>query len=62
MMIEYEDLILCGYGMLYDFVPNIRNMLYVVEERKQFLSERLNYWNGIADTIHTGQIDAFDCE
>lgn len=51
-----------GYGMFDDFVPCIRNMLYVTEERKQFLSERLTYWNGIADIIHTGQIDAFDCE
>lgn len=48
--------------MFDDFVPCIRNMLYVAEERKQFLSERLTYWNGIADIIHTEQIDAFDCE
>ena len=48
--------------MFDDFVPCIRNMLYVTEERKQFLSERLTYWDGIADIIHIEQIDAFDCE
>lgn len=51
-----------GYGMFDDFILSIRKMRYVSNERKQFLSERLNYWNEIADTIHTGRIDTFDCE